>query len=152
MRALTTFAVTLMLCFLLLNAASAQVLLAANNSSAPAAPLGGTMVLTGRVASPAGPLVGAVVSVAGKTYQKAVTNIDGEFRLTVPASSEALDVTASYAGYRDVTATLQYGTTPPVMQLTEVEEIKVSRKQSLTKYIKLAHKQAKRESREIHRD
>lgn len=139
--------------FFSLTAASAQTLLAANNGPVvAAAPAGNTIVLTGRVASPAGPLVGAVVSVKGKTYQKAVTNSDGEFRLTVPATSEALDVTASYAGYRDVTASLQYGTTPPVMQLTEVQEIKVSRKQSLSKYVKLAHKQARRESREIHRD
>ena len=154
MRTLSTLALVFASFFCSLYSASAQTgpaLLAVNTAAEPATPSGTTIVLTGRVESAAGPLVGAVVAVDGKTYQKAVTNSDGEFRLTVPATTEALSVTASYGGFKDVSATMQPGTALAPLRLTETHEINVGRKLQLKRYIKTAHKEARRESRQLHR-
>ena len=126
-------------------------MLAVNETAAPARSTGATMVISGRVESPAGPLAGAVVSVDGKTYQKAVTNIDGEFHLTVPTTTEALAITASYAGFRDVSAAVQPGTALALLRLTEQQDIKLKRHLQLKAYLKGAHKEARRESRKLRR-
>lgn len=154
MRALSfAFALTLFLAsFTSALAQSSPALLAANETAAPS-PASTTMLITGRVESAAGPLVGAVVSVAGKAYQKAVTNMDGEFRLTLPATTEAVSILASYAGFKDVAATVQPGTTLAPLQLTETQSTPdLPRKLQLKRYIKVAQKEAKRESRQLHRD
>ena len=134
-------------------AQSSPTLLATAETRPAPAITSSTMLISGRVESAEGPLVGAVVSVVGKPGQKAVTNSDGLFRLSVPATTEPLTIATSYAGFKDVTATLQPGETLAPLRLTETQSTPdLPRKLQLKRYIKVAQKEAKRESRQLHRN
>lgn len=111
----------------------------------PAAPA--IVVIYGRVESPTGPLPGAVVKLNDK--QAAVTNARGEFSLKVPATSEPLPITVSYAGYADVATTLSPLSTTNTVQLTVPRVIKVARKSQLKAYMKTSHRQMRRTLRRL---
>lgn len=103
-----------------------------------------TVLLTGRVLSPAGRLPGAVVTLTG-TKLKAVTNENGEFNLSVPAGSATMSLTTSYAGFLDETVTLLPDAAPLTLSLTRPQAIKVARRQQLKAYLKTARKQVKKQ-------
>ncbi|GAB3862113.1 hypothetical protein GCM10028822_42480 [Hymenobacter terrigena] len=106
------------------------------------------VVLAGKITNPAGSLPGAVVILTG-TKQMAVTNADGEFEFVVPANAGALDALVTYAGYADEKMTLNAAATESTVSLTNARVIVVSRKQQLKHYLKTAHKQVKRELRQV---
>ncbi|MBU6123162.1 carboxypeptidase-like regulatory domain-containing protein [Hymenobacter siberiensis] len=116
---------------------------------------GGTMgtkpekrVLMGKITNPAGPLPGAVVILTA-SKQMAVTNADGEFKFEVPANAGALDALVTYAGYADEKMTLNASADESTVSLTNARVIVVSRKQQLKRYLKTAHKQVKRDLRQV---
>jgi hypothetical protein len=98
---------------------SKHYLLELANSGIPTAPTmwAKTIVLIGRVETTTGVLPGAVVEVRSNRNLRAVTDADGFFRLVVPATSSPVIVTASYAGYDDVAASLMPGEMPAVLRL-----------------------------------
>lgn len=106
------------------------------------------VVLTGKITNPAGPLPGAVV-ILSATKQMAVTNAEGEFEFTVPANAGALEALVTYAGYADEKITLNAAASESTVNLTNARVIVVSRKQRLKKYMKTAHKQIKRELKQV---
>ena len=106
------------------------------------------MTLIGKITNPAGPLPGAVVTLTA-TKQMAVTNADGEFEFEVPANAGALQATVTYAGYADENMTLNATANESTVSLTNARVIVVSRKQQLKRYLKTAHKQVKRELRQM---
>lgn len=112
---------------------------------APAAPA--IVVIYGRVESPTGPLPGAVVKLNDK--QAAVTNARGEFSLKVPATTEPLPITVSYAGYADVATTLSPLSATNTVQLTAPRVIKVARKSQLKAYMKTSRHQMRRTLRRL---
>ena len=105
------------------------------------------MTLIGKITNPAGPLPGAVVILTA-SKQMAVTNADGEFEFEVPANAGALDAVVTYAGYADEKMTLNAAAESTV-NLTNARVIVVSRKQQLKRYLKTAHKQVKRDLRQV---
>ena len=107
-----------------------------------------TMVLMGKITNPAGPLPGAVVILTG-TKQMAVTNADGEFEFEVPANAGALAALVTYAGYADEKMTLNASADESTVSLTNARVIVVSRKQQLKRYLKTAHKQVRRDLRQV---
>ncbi|MDB5235116.1 MAG: hypothetical protein JWR44_2109 [Hymenobacter sp.] len=123
----------------------------APGSSSPraTAPDVATTTFTGRVVSPTGVLPGAVVKLVG-TSQMAVTNSKGEFRLTIPAATNArLQLLTSYAGFADETVTFSPFEQGATVTLATPHVIKVARKQQLKAYMKTAHRQAKRSLRQL---
>ncbi|MFC6223497.1 carboxypeptidase-like regulatory domain-containing protein [Hymenobacter artigasi] len=106
------------------------------------------MVLMGKITNPAGPLPGAVVILTA-SKQMAVTNADGEFEFEVPANAGALDAVVTYAGYADEKMTLNASADESTVSLTNARVIVVSRKQQLKRYLKTAHKQVKRDLRQV---
>ena len=106
------------------------------------------VVLTGKITNPAGPLPGAVVILTG-TKQMAVTNANGEFEFEIPANAGTLDALVTYAGYADEKMTLNATADESTVSLTNARVIVVSRKQQLKRYLKTAHKQVKRELRQV---
>ena len=136
-------------------AANGQTLLASNTSrptpgevTSPSEP---TIVLVGRIANPDGPLPGAVVTLVG-TKQMAVTNSEGEFQFTVPASARILQAVVSFAGYADETLTLNAENAESVATLADEQAIPVARRQQLKFYLKTARKEAHRDLREVRRN
>lgn len=107
-----------------------------------------TMVLIGKITNPAGPLPGAVVILTG-TKQMAVTNADGEFEFEVPANAGALAALVTYAGYADEEMTLNASADESTVSLTNARVVVVSRKQQLKRYLKTAHKQVRRDLRQV---
>ena len=105
------------------------------------------VVIYGRVESPTGPLPGAVVKLNDK--QAAVTNARGEFSLKVPATTEPLPITVSYAGYADVATTLSPLSATNTVQLTAPRVIKVARKSQLKAYMKTSRHQMRRTLRRL---
>ena len=106
------------------------------------------VVLAGKITNPAGPLPGAVVILTG-TKQMAVTNANGEFEFEIPANAGTLDALVTYAGYADEKMTLNATADESTVSLTNARVIVVSRKQQLKRYLKTAHKQVKRELRQV---
>ena len=117
---------------------------------ATAAPNPEKILLIGKITNPAGPLPGAVVILTG-TKQMAVTNADGEFKFEIPANAGVLDALVTYAGYADEKMTLNATANESTVSLTNARVIVVSRKQQLKRYLKTAHKQVKRELRQVRR-
>jgi len=109
-----------------------------------------TIVLVGRVETTTGVLPGAVVEVKSNKTLRAVTDADGFFRLVVPATTSPVAVTASYAGYDDVGASLVPGTMPAVLRLVVLhDDIKLPRQQQLPAYLRAAQKQIKQELQQV---
>ena len=106
------------------------------------------VMLVGKITNPAGPLPGAVVILTG-TKQMAVTNADGEFEFEIPANAGALQAVVTYAGYADEAMTLNATAEESTVSLTNARVIVVSRKQQLKRYLKTAHKQVKRDLRQV---
>ena len=106
------------------------------------------VVLAGKITNLAGPLPGAVVVLTG-TKQMAVTNAEGEFEFTVPANSGALAAVVTYAGYADERMILNASAEELTVSLTNARVIVVSRKNQLKKYLKTAHKQVKRDLKQV---
>ena len=79
----------------------------------------------------------------------AVTNADGEFEFEIPANAGALQAVVTYAGYADEKMTLNASADESTVSLTHARIIVVSRKQQLKRYLKTAHKQVKRELRQV---
>ena len=138
--------------------ANGQTLLASNmprptttDVASPTDPTEPTVVLTGRITNPDGPLPGAVVTLVS-TKQMAVTNSEGEFQLTVPASSRTLQAVVSFAGYADEYLTLNAGDAESTATLTDEQAIPVARRQQLKFYLRTARKEAHRDLREVHRN
>lgn len=135
-------------------AAHGQALLASNTAhptTTSAAPAGPTIVLAGRINNPDGPLPGAVVTLV-RTKQMAVTNSEGEFRFTVPASARSLQAVVSFAGYADQTLTLNADDAESTATLSDERIIPVARRQQLRFYLKTARKETRHDLREVHRN
>ena len=135
-------------------AANGQALLASNIPNPPATyapPSEPTVVLTGRITDPGGPLPGAVVTLVG-TKQMAVTNSEGEFQFTVPANTRTLQAVVSFAGYADEHLTLNADDAESTATLTDEQAIPLARRQQLKFYLKTARKEAGRDLREVHRN
>ena len=107
-------------------------------------------VLTGKITNPAGPLPGAVVILTA-TKQMAVTNADGEFEFEVPANAGPLEARVTYAGYADEKMTLSTATAESTLSLTNASVVVVARRQHLENYLRTAHKQVKRELRQVYK-
>ena len=105
-----------------------------------------TIVLTGHVKTTAGALPGAVIKIAN-SKQMVVTDSDGSFHVTVPANSDPVQATVSYAGFADETVTLDAGSSEVTMKTARL--IIVSKGQSLKTYQKTARKQVKRSVRKV---
>lgn len=136
------------------SAANAQAFLASNVSHSPAAnttPADPTVVIVGRIASPEGPLPGAVVTLVG-TKQMAVTNSEGDFQFVVPASTRTLQAIVSFAGYADERLTLSTDDAESTATLADEQAIPVARRQQLKFYLKTARKEARHDLREVHRN
>ena len=137
-----------------LSAANAQTLLASNAAHSPAThtmPAEPTVVLTGRIANPDGPLPGAVVTLMS-TKQMAVTNAEGEFQFVVPASTRTLQAVVSFAGYADEHLTLNTDAAESNATLADAQAIPLARRQQLKFYLKTARKEANRDLREVRRN
>jgi hypothetical protein len=92
---------------------------------APTAAVAGsesTVHVRGTVKCPEGLLPGAVVHVNGtRTY--VVTNATGEFELVIPESTTSVDVTCSFAGFRDVVQHLRVKASPATIVLDKLTEL-----------------------------
>ncbi len=135
-------------------AANGQALLASNaahSAATYAPPSEPTVVLSGRIANPNGPLPGAVVTLVA-TRQMAVTNSEGEFQFVVPATTRTLQAVVSFAGYADETLTLSTDDAESTATLADEQKIPVARRQQLKFYLKTARKEAHRDLRELHRN
>lgn len=160
MRLTSIPAVALLFCVLGLTIApvQAQHTLASNathvaaddgsTGPATAVPNPEKTLLIGKITNPAGPLPGAVVILTG-TKQMAVTNANGEFEFEIPTNAGTLDALVTYAGYADEKMTLNATADESTVNLTNARVIVVSRKQQLKRYLKTAHKQVKRELRQV---
>lgn len=126
------------------NGSSTPTAAAATEPTAPV----GTAVVRGKVVSPSGILPGAVIKLKS-TQQTAVTNAEGEFRLTVPADGGTQAATVSFAGYDDEDVMLNTGEMGTSVSLDKVHVIRVKRKQSLKTYMKTARKQSRKASRSV---
>ncbi|MGI4883463.1 MAG: hypothetical protein ACRYFR_00715 [Janthinobacterium lividum] len=131
-------------------------LLAANVPSAapvaPAAalatPVAAPAVLAGRVETLAGALPGAVVRLP-RLGRSCVTDAQGNFSFNVPAGTGPEAAVASYAGFTDVTATLQPDATLAVVQLLTPVNISLPKQQQLKSYLKNARREVKYDLRQI---
>lgn len=135
-------------------AANGQALLASNTSRSTATyapPSEPTVVLSGRIANPDGPLPGAVVTLVG-SKQMAVTNSEGEFQFVVPAGTRTLQAVVSFAGYADEPLTLSTDDAESTVTLADEQAIPVGRRQQLKFYLKTARKEAHRDLREVRRN
>ncbi len=121
---------------------------AALAAAAPAAPVAAPVVLAGRVETLAGALPGAVVRLP-RLDQMCVTDAQGNFSFTVPAGMGPEAAVASYAGFADVTAALQPGTTLAVVQLLTPVNIALAKQQQLNAYLKTARREVKHDLRQI---
>lgn len=106
-----------------------------------------TMVLTGKITNPAGPLPGAVVILTA-TRQMAVTNAEGEFELVVPTTATNLEARVTYAGFADEKMLLN-PTAGATTSLTNAQVIVVSRRFQMKAYERQARKEVRHSLREI---
>jgi CarboxypepD_reg-like domain len=135
-------------------AANGQALLASNaaHSATTYAPTTDpTVVLSGHIANPDGPLPGAVVTLID-TKQMAVTNSEGEFQFVVPASTRTLKAVVSFAGYADEHLTLSTDDAESTATLADEQAIPMARRQQLKFYLKTARKEAHHDLREVRRN
>jgi hypothetical protein len=110
-----------------------------------------TIVLIGRVETTTGVLPGAVVEIRSNKNLRAVTDADGFFRLVLPATTSPVAVTASYAGYDEVSANLVPGAMPAVLRLVVPhDDIKLPRQQQLPAYLRTAQKQIKQQLQQVY--
>jgi hypothetical protein len=128
--------------------AAVKVAVKGNTEKTVEAPKATSIVFIGHVISPQGALPGAVVEVVG-TQLSAVTNADGEFSLTLPASSAPVKLLVSYAGFADETKTISPADRSTTFELTTVQEIKIARRQQMKAYSKTAQRQVKRTLRQL---
>ena len=136
------------------TAANAQTMLANNDTRATATytpPTEPTMILSGRIADPKGPLPGAVVTLV-TSKQMAVTNSEGEFQFVVPMGTRTVQAVVSFAGYADESLTLNADDAESAATLTDEQAIPLKRRQQLKFYLKTARKEAHRDLREVHRN
>ncbi|MBD2767238.1 carboxypeptidase-like regulatory domain-containing protein [Hymenobacter sp. BT664] len=84
---------------------------------------GSATVLRGTVKCPEGLLPGAVIHVNGtRTY--VVSNATGDFELTIPDSTTNIEVTCSFAGFRDVVQHLRVkASSPATIVLDKITEL-----------------------------
>ncbi|OGX91363.1 hypothetical protein [Hymenobacter coccineus] len=115
---------------------------------APAVAPPASVVLAGRVETLAGALPGAVVRLP-RLDQSCVTDAQGNFSFTLPASTGTETAVASYAGFADVKAALQPGATLAVVQLLTPVNISLTKQQQLKSYLKTARHEVKHELRQI---
>lgn len=88
---------------------------------AAAAPVS-TARVRGKVKCPEGALPGAVVHLNGtRTY--AATNETGDFELAVPESVTSVEVTCSFAGFRDAVQRLSVKAAPATILLDKITEL-----------------------------
>jgi uncharacterized protein YfaP (DUF2135 family) len=80
------------------------------------------VVVRGKVKCPEGMLPGAVVHING-THTYAVTNATGEFELAIPESTSSVEVTCSFAGFRDVVQHLRVKASPATIVLDKLTEL-----------------------------
>ncbi|MDQ2795133.1 MAG: carboxypeptidase-like regulatory domain-containing protein [Bacteroidota bacterium] len=135
-------------------AATAQRLLASNAAHSPAAytsPAEPTVVLTGRIANPNGPLPGAVVTLLA-TKQMAVTNSEGKFQFVVLASTRTLQAVVSFAGYADEHLTLNTDDAESNATLADEQAIPLARRQQLKFYLRTGRKEINRDLRQVRRN
>ena len=136
-------------------AANGQTLLAHNvahpTAAETAAPAEPTVVLVGRITNPNGPLPGAVVTLLANK-QMTVTNSEGEFQFTVPASVRTLQAVVSFAGYADENLVLSTENAESTATLADEQAIPLGRRQQLKFYLRTARKEAHRDLREVHRN
>ena len=103
----------------------------------------GSVVLWGRITTPAGVLPGAVIILTA-SQRMTVTNADGEFQFVVPANTGPLQARVTYAGYADETVMLNASADESKVNLTNAQAIVVSRKQQFSSYYNSARKELKR--------
>ncbi|WP_460502878.1 peptidase associated/transthyretin-like domain-containing protein [Hymenobacter agri] len=155
MRSALLFAAVLFTCTFGLNPAQARVASAAaghettGGSETPGVSKASEKtVLTGKITNAAGVLPGAVIILTA-TKQMAVTNAEGIFELVVPANSGPLDARVTYGGYDDEKMVLNSAAAESTVSLTNAHVVVVARSQRLERYLKTAHKQIKRELKQI---
>lgn len=108
-----------------------------------------TAVFAGQVVGPTGAaLPNSVVRLVG-TFQLDVTNGEGEFHFTVPATNAPLQLLVSDAGFESETATFSPHDRAATVVLVTSRVIKVARKQQLKTYLKTARRQVKRSLRHL---
>ncbi|AMJ64559.1 carboxypeptidase-like regulatory domain-containing protein [Hymenobacter sp. PAMC 26628] len=132
----------------LLAANVSRVNPAALAAAAPPPPVAAPVVLAGRVETLAGALPGAVVRLS-RLDQVCVTDAQGNFSFTVPAGMGPEAAVASYAGFADVAAALQPGTTLAVVQLLTPVNISLPKQQQLKAYLKTARQEVRYDLRQI---
>ena len=88
---------------------------------AAAAPVS-TARVRGKVKCPEGALPGAVVHLNG-THIYAATNATGDFELAVPESVTSVEVTCSFAGFRDAVQRLSVKAAPTSILLDKLTEL-----------------------------
>ena len=113
-----------------------------------AAPVAAPVALAGRVETTAGALPGAVVRLP-RFGQSCVTDAQGNFRFALPAGTGPEAVVVAYAGFADVTAAFQPGTTLAVVQLLTPVSISLTKQQQLKTYLKNARRAVKHDLRQI---
>jgi len=107
----------------------------------------GTVTLMGYVSAASGRLPGAVVKFAG-TKLLAVTDADGMFHLEVPASTNALNATATYLGYADTPFTVN-ANGPAAVEMTTPVALRFGKKYQTKAYLKKARRQMRRTLRRL---
>jgi hypothetical protein len=78
-----------------------------------------------------------------------VTNAAGEFSLTLPANSGAVQLLVSYGGFADERMTLAPTENSATLNLTTPQVIKMARRQQMKAYSKTAQRQVKRTLRRL---
>ena len=111
----------------------------------------GSMVLWGRISTPAGVLPGAVIILTA-SKQMTVTNADGEFQFVVPANTGPLQARVTYAGYADEVVMLNAAADESQVNLTSAQGTVVSRKQQFSTYLKTARKELKRTLKQVRKE
>lgn len=89
--------------------------------AAAAAPVS-TARVRGKVKCPEGMLPGAVVHLNG-THTYVATNATGDFELAVPESVTSVEVTCSFAGFRDAVQLLSVKAAPATILLDKLTEL-----------------------------
>ncbi|MDQ2793439.1 MAG: carboxypeptidase-like regulatory domain-containing protein [Bacteroidota bacterium] len=108
-----------------------------------------TVLLSGKIANPTGPLAGAVVILTG-TRQLAATNAAGEFQFVVPANAGPLAARVTYAGYADENIVLNGAAGQSTVTMSHATATgAVARRQRLKGYLKTARRQVRRSLRQI---
>lgn len=110
----------------------------------------GSVVLWGRITTPAGVLPGAVIILTA-SKRMAVTNTDGEFQFVMPANTGPLQARVTYAGYADETVMLNASADESRVNLTSAQAIVFSRREQISNYFNSARKELKRGLKQVRR-